>query len=196
LPWRARRDQPGLFRQGHRCVVLVDFWTYTCATGCARIAQARNRAVEYPVAVDNDYVVWRAFSNRVWPALYIADAEGRLRYDHFGEGEYAMAEMVMQQLPLETGAQGIDQDLVAVQPRGMEMAAAWPALQSPETYLSYAQSTGSQTRSTWRTTTPPHRSCPSTTGTSPGAGRSRSTPRSPTSQAGGSYSSSTRAIST
>ena len=112
------------------------------------IAQARNLAVEYPVAVDNDYAVWRAFSNRFWPALYIADAEGRLRYHHFGEGEYAMAEMVIQQLLLETGAQGIDQDLVVVQPRGLEVAADWPTLQSPETYLGHAQSTGfaSQTR--------------------------------------------------
>ena len=112
------------------------------------IAQSRNLAVEYPVAVDNDYAVWRAFSNRVWPALYIADAEGRLRYHHFGEGEYAMAEMVIQQLLLETGAQGIDQDLVVVQPRGLEVAADWQTLQSPETYLGYAQSTGfaSQTR--------------------------------------------------
>ncbi|MGH3788947.1 MAG: hypothetical protein ACRDRG_20895 [Pseudonocardiaceae bacterium] len=91
---------------------------------------------------------WRAFSNRFWPALYIADAEGRLRYHHFGEGEYAMAEMVIHQLLLETGAQGIDQDLVVVQPRGLEVAADWPTLQSPETYLGYAQSTGfaSQTR--------------------------------------------------
>ena len=112
------------------------------------IAQSRNHAVEYPVAVDNDYAVWRAFSNRFWPALYIADAGGHLRYHHFGEGEYAMAEMVIQQLLLETGAQDIDQDLVVVQPRGLEVAADWPTLQSPETYLGYAQSTGfaSQTR--------------------------------------------------
>jgi thiol-disulfide isomerase/thioredoxin len=112
------------------------------------IAQSRNLAVEYPVAVDNDYAVWRAFSNHVWPALYIADAEGRLRYHHFGEGEYAMVEMAIQQLLLETGAKGVDQELVLVEPRGLEVAADWPTLQSPETYLGYAQSTGfaSQTR--------------------------------------------------
>lgn len=111
-------------------------------------AQVRNLAVEYPVAIDNDYAVWRAFSNRFWPALYIADAEGRLRYHHFGEGEYAMTEMVIQQLLLEAGAQGIDQDLVLVEPRGLEVAADWRTLQSPETYLGYAQSTGfaSETR--------------------------------------------------
>jgi thiol-disulfide isomerase/thioredoxin len=73
-------------------------------------AQARTLAVEYPVAVDNNYAVWRAFSNRFWPALYIADAEGRLRYHHFGEGEYAMAEMVIQQLLAEAGRKDVDRE--------------------------------------------------------------------------------------
>ena len=106
------------------------------------IAQSRTLAVEYPVAVDNDYAVWGAFSNHFWPALYIADAEGRLRYHHFGEGEYAMAEMVVQQLLLEAGTDGIDQNLVMVEPRGLEVAADWRTVQSPETYLGYAQSNG------------------------------------------------------
>jgi thiol-disulfide isomerase/thioredoxin len=112
------------------------------------IAQSRNLGVEYPVAVDNDYAVWRAFSNHYWPALYIADPEGRLRYHHFGEGEYAMTEMVIQQLLLDAGAEGIDQNLVMVEPRGLEVAADWPTLRSPETYLGYGQSTGfaSETR--------------------------------------------------
>jgi thiol-disulfide isomerase/thioredoxin len=112
------------------------------------IAQSRNLAVEYPVAVDNDYAVWRAFSNRFWPALYLADAEGRIRYHHFGEGEYAMAEMAVQQLLIEAGAQDVDHELVLVEPRGLEVAADWRTLQSPETYLGYAQSTGfaSETR--------------------------------------------------
>src|SRR5215207_4413809 len=106
------------------------------------IAQSRTLGVEYPVAVDNDYTVWRAFSNHYWPALYVADAEGRLRYHHFGEGEYAMAEMVVQQLLLEAGAEGIDQDLVMVEPHGLEVAADWRTLGSPETYLGHARSTG------------------------------------------------------
>jgi thiol-disulfide isomerase/thioredoxin len=106
------------------------------------IAQSHNLAVEYPVAVDNDYTVWSAFSNHFWPALYIADAQGRLRYHHFGEGEYAMAEMVVQQLLLDAGTAGIDQNLVMVEPRGLEVAADWRTVQSPETYLGYAQSNG------------------------------------------------------
>ena len=112
------------------------------------IEQSRNLGVEYPVAVDNDYRVWRAFANHYWPALYVADTEGRIRYHHFGEGEYAMAEMVVQQLLLEAGAEGVDQDLVMVEPRGLEVAADWRTLRSPETYLGYGQSTGfaSETR--------------------------------------------------
>ena len=58
------------------------------------------------------------FANHFWPAVYIADAEGRIRYHHFGEGEYAMTEMVIQQLLIEAGADGVDQDLVSVDPRG------------------------------------------------------------------------------
>ena len=106
------------------------------------IEQSHNLAVEYPVAVDNGYAIWGAFSNHFWPALYIADAEGRLRYHHFGEGEYAMTEMVVQQLLLDAGTAGIDQSLVMVEPRGLEVAADWRTVQSPETYLGYGQSNG------------------------------------------------------
>ena len=104
-------------------------------------AQTRDLGVEYPVAVDNDYAVWRAFDNRFWPALYLADVEGHVRYHHFGEGEYAMTEMAVQQLLLEAGADDLDQELVVVEPRGLEVAADWRTLRSPETYLGYAQGT-------------------------------------------------------
>ena len=106
------------------------------------VAQSRALGVEYPNAVDSDYNVWRAFANHYWPAVYIADGQGRIRYHHFGEGEYAMTEMVIQQLLLDSGAEDVDQDLVAVEPRGLEVAADWRTLQSPETYLGYRQSTG------------------------------------------------------
>jgi thiol-disulfide isomerase/thioredoxin len=105
------------------------------------VAQSRNFGVEYPVAVDSDYAVWRAFENHFWPAVYIADGEGRIRYHHFGEGEYAMTEMVIQQLLLETGA-ALGEDLVPVEPRGLEVAADWRTLRSPETYIGYRQSSG------------------------------------------------------
>ncbi len=106
------------------------------------IAQSRNLGVDYPVALDSDYAVWGAFANHFWPAVYIADQEGRIRFHHFGEGEYPMTEMVVQQLLLDAGADGIDQDLVMVEPRGLEVAADWETLQSPETYVGYRQSTG------------------------------------------------------
>jgi thiol-disulfide isomerase/thioredoxin len=106
------------------------------------VAQSRNLGVDYPIAVDSDYRVWRAFANHYWPALHVADAEGRIRYHHFGEGEYAMAEMVVQQLLIDAGAKSVDLDLVAVEPRGLEVAADWRTLRSPETYLGYGQSTG------------------------------------------------------
>jgi thiol-disulfide isomerase/thioredoxin len=106
------------------------------------VAQSRRFGVEYPVAIDSDYGVWQAFANHFWPALYIADAEGRIRYHHFGEGEYAMAEMVVQQLLLEAGAVGVDPDLVSVEPTGFEVPADWRTLRSPETYLAYGRSAG------------------------------------------------------
>jgi thiol-disulfide isomerase/thioredoxin len=106
------------------------------------VAQSRAFGVEYPVAVDTDYAVWRAFANHFWPAVYIADTEGRIRHHHFGEGEYAQTEMVIQQLLLDAGAQDINQSLVEVEPRGLELAADWRTLQSPETYTGYGQGTG------------------------------------------------------
>jgi thiol-disulfide isomerase/thioredoxin len=106
------------------------------------VAQARALRVPYPIAVDSDYGVWNAFDNHYWPAVYIADAQGRIRYHHFGEGEYAMQEMVIQQLLLEAGAEDVDPDLVTVDPVGLEVAADYRTLRSPETYLGYGQATG------------------------------------------------------
>jgi thiol-disulfide isomerase/thioredoxin len=106
------------------------------------VAHSRSLGVEYPIAVDSDYAVWSAFANHFWPAVYLADGEGRIRFHHFGEGEYAMTEMAIQQLLLDAGVDGIDQGLVMVEPRGLEVAADWQTLQSPETYVGYNQSTG------------------------------------------------------
>jgi thiol-disulfide isomerase/thioredoxin len=105
------------------------------------IAQARALGVEYPIAVDTEYGIWSAFANHFWPALYIADREGRIRFHHFGEGEYPMTEMVIQQL-LFAERDGTVHDLVAVEPHGLEVAADWQTLASPETYVGYRQSTG------------------------------------------------------
>jgi thiol-disulfide isomerase/thioredoxin len=98
--------------------------------------------VAYPIALDNGYRVWQAFANHFWPAIYLADGEGRIRYHHFGEGEYAMTEMAIQQLLAEGGAADVDLGLVAVEPHGLEVSADYRSLRSPETYLGYGQATG------------------------------------------------------
>jgi thiol-disulfide isomerase/thioredoxin len=93
--------------------------------------------VHYPVAVDNDYTIWSAFDNHYWPALYLVDAQGKIRHHRFGEGGYEESEMILQQLLAEAGSGGIGQDLVAVDPTGVEAAADWDSLRSPENYLGY-----------------------------------------------------------
>src|SRR5215470_74733 len=72
--------------------------------------------VDYPVAVDSKYVIWRAFNNNYWPALYFIDAQGRIRHYHFGEGSYEQSEMVIQRLLAEAGATGIGDDVVKLEP--------------------------------------------------------------------------------
>jgi len=89
----------------------------------------------YPIAVDNDYAVWRAFANNAWPALYLIDAQGRVRYRHLGEGEYERSERMIQQLLAEAGVAGVPRDLVSVEGKGAEAAADWTSLRSQETYL-------------------------------------------------------------
>ena len=153
--------------RGH--VVLVNFWTLTCINwlrqepylrGWSRayrddglvvigvhtpefsfeheIADVRraaeDRGIDYPVAVDNDYVIWSAFDNHYWPALYFMDADGIIRDHQFGEGRYEQSERLIQRLL------GIDRDLVTVEGRGVEAAADWNHLRTPETYLGYGRS--------------------------------------------------------
>ena len=95
----------------------------------------RDMQLSYPIAIDNDYAVWRAFANNAWPALYFIDARGRTRHVHLGEGDYERSEKVIQQLLAEAGATGVPRDLVSVEGRGVEAAADWGNLRSPETYL-------------------------------------------------------------
>ena len=105
-------------------------------------AAARDMKVDYPIALDSDYAVWRAFANHYWPALYVGDVQGRIRYHHFGEGEYAMSEMVIQQLLREAGEENFDPTLVYVEPQGTEVAADWGDLRTPERYLGYGHASG------------------------------------------------------
>ena len=101
---------------------------------------ARDMRVDYPIAIDNDFAIWQAFTNHYWPALYLVDAQGHLRYHHFGEGAYELSEMMLQHLLAEAGIGGFDQELVTVDAQGAEAAADWDSLRSPETYVGDARS--------------------------------------------------------
>jgi len=151
---------------GH--VVLVQFWTLTCinwlrtAPYVRAWSQAyagdgltvvgvhtpefpfeedidlvrraiRERGITYPVVADNDYRIWRAFDNHYWPALYFADRTGMIRDQNFGEGRYEESERLLQRLL------GVTREPVEVRGLGVEAAADWPPLRTPETYLGHAR---------------------------------------------------------
>ena len=97
----------------------------------------KDMRVDYPVAIDSDYAVWRAFNNEYWPALYFIDARGRIRHHQFGEGDYDQSERVIRQLLSENGVDGIRHELVSVEAQGAELAADPGALKTPETYVGY-----------------------------------------------------------
>jgi thiol-disulfide isomerase/thioredoxin len=153
--------------RGH--VVVVNFWTLTCINWLRqepyvrawsqayredglvvigvhtpefsfeheidRIRPAiKDREIDYPVALDNNYGIWSAFDNHYWPALYFIDADGIIRAHHFGEGRYEQSERIIQRLL------GVHREFVSVEGGGVEAAADWDHLQSPETYLGYGRS--------------------------------------------------------
>jgi thiol-disulfide isomerase/thioredoxin len=100
---------------------------------------AEYQRVEYPIALDPDFEVWRAFANNYWPAVYIADAEGRIRHTHFGEGGCEECEMMVQMLLREADWEAVPEGLVSVADEGFEAQADWQSLGSPETYLGHDQ---------------------------------------------------------
>ena len=102
--------------------------------------EAKDMGVDYPIVIDNDYAVWRAFDNQYWPALYFVDAKGHIRHHHFGEGDYEQSERIVQQLLSEAGARDIGPELVSVDGQGAEAAADWGSLKSPENYVGYERS--------------------------------------------------------
>src|SRR5712664_2355114 len=135
-------------------VVLVDFWTYTCINWLRSLPYVRGWAGKYKEQglvvigvhtpefrfekdIDNDHAIWRAFDNQYWPALYLIDAQGRIRHHQFGEGGYERSERIIQQLLGEAGISGIDDQLAAVDARGIEAEADWDDLKSPENYLGH-----------------------------------------------------------
>jgi hypothetical protein len=101
----------------------------------------KDLGVTYPVAIDNNYSIWRAFNNNYWPAHYFIDAQGRVRFHHFGEGEYEKSEAVIRQLLAEAGHTEVSKVAMTTDKAtlGVEMPADGDALRSPETYVGYAR---------------------------------------------------------
>jgi thiol-disulfide isomerase/thioredoxin len=122
--WSQAYRDDGLIVIG---VHTPEFWFEHDIDGVRRSTQ--ERSIDYPVAVDNDYGIWDAFANRAWPALFFVDADGVIRDQHFGEGRYEKSERMIQQLL------GVERELVPVEGVGVEAAADWDHLRTPETYL-------------------------------------------------------------
>src|SRR5665213_3665799 len=99
----------------------------------------RDLKITYPVAIDSNYAIWKAFKNEYWPAHYFIDRQGTIRYHHFGEGEYDKSEQVIQQLLKEGDPTLRASGMVQVNGAGAEAAADLNEVQSPETYVGYAR---------------------------------------------------------
>src|SRR5262249_13572773 len=93
--------------------------------------------IQYPVAIDNNYAIWRAFNNEHWPAHYFADAQGRIRGHHFGEGQYEESEKLIRELLMEAGHHDLPPPTGAMRSEGVEAAPDDPNVGSPETYVGY-----------------------------------------------------------
>jgi cytochrome c biogenesis protein CcdA/thiol-disulfide isomerase/thioredoxin len=103
---------------------------------------ARDLGVDYPVAIDNNYAIWRAFGNQYWPAFYVIDARGDIRYHHFGEGAYDKSERVVQQLLKDAGHPALPASAASEKASGTQAASDGRDLLSAETYVGYKQAEG------------------------------------------------------
>ena len=105
------------------------------------VANVKNAVADlnigYPVAIDSNYAIWRAFANQYWPAHYFIDAEGRIRHHHFGEGDYEESERIIQTLLTEAGKNAVSSGVVSVKASGAEAASDAASVRSPETYIGY-----------------------------------------------------------
>lgn len=100
---------------------------------------AQGLGVAYPVALDNDYAIWRAFNNRYWPAHYFIDANGLVRGHHFGEGNYDESEQLIRRLLTDAGQENLPPPLSAIEAKGVQSAADFSKVASPETYVGYSR---------------------------------------------------------
>jgi thiol-disulfide isomerase/thioredoxin len=125
------------YRQG-LVVIGVHTPEFTFESDIGNVRRAlQQMKIEYPIAIDNDYAIWRAFKNQYWPALYFVDARGQIREHQFGEGEYDRSEKIIQRLLTEAGAAGVGDGAVSVDASGVEAPADWGSLRSPENYVGY-----------------------------------------------------------
>jgi thiol-disulfide isomerase/thioredoxin len=132
--WNAKYRQDGLV------IIGVHAPEFAFERDPANVSKAiKDLGVTYPVAIDNRYVLWNALKNNYWPAHYFIDAQGRIRFHHFGEGEYAMSERVIRQLLAEAGHAPKDAAMAQANASGAEAAAASNEIGSPETYIGYAR---------------------------------------------------------
>jgi thiol-disulfide isomerase/thioredoxin len=138
LPYLAAWDRK--YRAQGLVVIGVHTPEFEFEKDIDRVSEATGQLrVGYPVAVDSDAAVWRAFHNAYWPALYIVDAKGVVRHHHVGEGGYEQSERAIQQLLAEAGAQGVASGLVQVDGPGSQAPADWRNLRSPESYVGHAR---------------------------------------------------------
>ena len=135
--WAAKYKDQGLVVIG----VHTPEFAFERDVGYVRRA-VHDLGVTYPVAIDNDQAVWRAFKNQYWPAHFFIDGQGRIRSHHFGEGDYAGSEKIIQRLLAENGAAGVAHDIVDVKAGGVGAAASGGDVRSPETYVGYGRAQG------------------------------------------------------
>jgi len=131
--WAAKYKDAGLV------VIGVHAPEFGFETNPANVKTAVSELkVTYPIPIDSDHSIWTSFRNEYWPADYFIDAKGRIRYHHYGEGEYERSERVIQTLLRENGAAGLDETLVHIAAEGPE-APPSNDVRSPETYVGYAR---------------------------------------------------------
>src|SRR4030095_13797116 len=140
INWRREFPYVRAWAQKYKEQGLVVIGVHSPEFGFEKDVNNVRRAVQdigvpYPIAIDSDHAIWRAFGNAYWPALYFIDAQGRLRHSHFGEGDYEGSEKMIQQLLREAGAAASPTGVVSVDAGGAEAAADWANLRSPENYL-------------------------------------------------------------
>src|SRR6201999_287130 len=95
--------------------------------------------ITYPIALDSNRAIWDAFHNQFWPAHYFIDAKGKVRFEHFGEGNYEQSEQWIQQLLQERAGKPMPTDATRVHGQGLEAAPDMPHVRSPEPYIGYAR---------------------------------------------------------